>query len=94
VGATSARFASTTATATGWRVRRDLDPERVVRPPGSSTPRPPLRDLDGPRSLLAPDQLLCPAGSVEGGVKEGDTGVAFERGHLANATRRAAALRV
>ena len=70
------------------RVRRDLDPERVVRPPGPGAPRPPVHDLDRPRRLLAPDQLLGPAGGVEGGIEEGDSDIAFEQGHVTNATRR------
>ena len=78
----------------GLRGLADLDPQRVVSAAGARSSRPPVHDLDRPGRLLAPDQLLGPAGGVEGRVEQGDTGVAFERGHLANATRRAAGLRV
>ena len=53
------------------RLRRHLDPERVVRPPGAGPPGSPLDDLDRPRRLLAPDQLLGPPGSMEGRIEKG-----------------------
>ena len=72
----------------GLRVRRHLDLQGVVRATGPRAPRPPVHDLDCPRRLLAADQLLGPAGGVEGGVQERDTGVGFERGHERNASGR------
>ncbi len=70
------------------RVRRDLDPERVVGASGSGAPWPPVHDLDRPGRLLAPDQLLGPAGGVEGRIKERGAGVRLELGHVLNASDR------
>jgi hypothetical protein len=69
-------------------LRRDLDPEGVVRAPDAGAPRPPIHDFDGPRRLLAPDQLLGPSRSVKSGVRERDASVRLELGHVLNASGR------
>ena len=67
------------------RLRVDLDAQRVVDAPLRLLARLAADDLDGAGGLLAPDQVLGPAASVEGRIDQLGASVGLAHAHAAPA---------